>query len=78
MDVNPEMKGHIFVNSLNFNVNPIRTGGKSSDDPYLKRIYLSQLLVADTPMNFFSKKFSLHPQTTLLRQPVQSYSFIFC
>ena len=66
MDVNPEMKGHIFVNSLNFNVNPIRTGGKSSDDPYLKRIYLSQLLVADTPMNFLFKNFRLQPVTALL------------
>ena len=69
-------------------VNPIRTGGgagihppptgfcpllkKSAYDPYLKFLDFSQLLVVDTPMNFFSlEKFRLHP--------VQNYLFfIFC
>ena len=51
--------------------NPIRTGGgwipppptvfcpllkKSSYNPYLKFLDFSQLLVADTPMNFFFRK----------------------
>ena len=51
---------------------------KSSDDPYLKLLDFSQLLVADTHMIFFFQKFSLHPLTALFGHPVQKYHFIFC
>ena len=40
---------------------------KSSDDPYLKFLDFSQLLVADTPKKIFlSRNFFLHSLTALL------------
>ena len=47
------------------------------DVPYLF-LDFSQILVADTPMNFFSRqKFSLYPLTALLGHPAQALPKIF-
>ena len=46
---------------------------KSPDDPNLKLLDFSQLLVADTSMIFFSPKFSLHP----VQCPRALYFYLF-
>ena len=52
---------------------------KSSEDPYLKFLDFSQLLVADTSMNFFFfQKIGLHPPKAIFGHPVARYFSHFC
>ena len=46
---------------------------KSSGNPYLKILDFSQLLVADTRMIFFSKKFLFTPSDSTFGAPSQTY-----